>query len=104
MKNRTGKTRAAGLHVRLFFPAASLGAALRLVLRNDVILPELVGRHTHIFGELQIEIALRIIPHHLRNARDRQVGGDEQGLRLADAAAQQILHGGIPAHLLEHMG
>ena len=74
------------------------------MLRNNIVLAELVGRHADVFGKLQIEIALGIVTHHLGNARNRQVGRNQQGLRLADAAAQELLHRGIPAHLLEYMG
>ena len=63
-----------------------------------------IRRHADILGKLKIKIARRVIADHLRDARDRELGRDEQGLRLSDAAAQQILHGRIAAHFLEHMG
>ena len=83
-----------------------LAFALRLLLDaggRNIILPELIRRHADVFGKLQIEIALRVISHHLRDTRDGQVGRDQQRLRFTDAAAQRILHGRIPAHLLENM-
>ena len=83
-----------------------LAFALRLLLDaggHNIILPELIRRHADVFGKLQIEIALRVISHHLRDTRDGQVGCNQQRLCFTDAAAQQILHGRIPAHLLENM-
>ena len=83
-----------------------LAFALRLLLDaggHNIILPELIRRHADVFGKLQIELALRVISHHLRDTRDGQVGRDQQRLCFTDAAAQQILHGRIPAHLLENM-
>ena len=83
-----------------------LAFALRLLLDaggHNIILPELIRWHADVFGKLQIEIALRVISHHLRDTRDGQVGRDQQRLCFTDAAAQQILHGRIPAHLLENM-
>ena len=73
-----------------------LAFALRLLLDaggHNIILPELIRRHADVFGKLQIEIALRVISHHLRDTRDGQVGRDQQRLCFTDAAAQQILHG-----------
>lgn len=55
-------------------------------------------------GELLVEIILGVIPHHLGDAGDGQVRGDQQVLGLADAAAQQVLPGGVAAGLLEDMG
>ena len=83
-----------------------LAFALRLLLDaggHNIILPELIRRHADVFGKLQIEITLRVISHHLRDMRDGQVGRDQQRLCFTDAAAQQILHRRIPAHLLENM-
>ena len=83
-----------------------LAFALRLLLDaggHNIILPELIRRHADVFGKLQIEIALRVISHHLRDTRDGQVSCNQQRLCFTDAAAQQILHGRIPAHLLENM-
>ena len=80
------------------FPSAS-GLFLRAA-GHDVILAELVRRHADVFGKLQIEIALRIITDHLRDASDGQIRGDEQRLRLSDPAAQQILHWRVAAHPL----
>lgn len=67
-------------------------------------LPELPGRHAGVLGELLVEVILGVIPHHLGDAGDGQVCGDQQVLGLPDAAAQQVLPGGIAAGLLEHMG
>ena len=70
-----------------------LAFALRLLLDaggHNIILPELIRWHADVFGKLQIEIALRVISHHLRDTRDGQVGRDQQRLCFTDAAAQQL--------------
>ena len=70
---------------------------------DNIILPVFFRRHADIFRKLEIKIALGIVTYHTGNCCNRQIGRDKQCLRLADAAAQQILHRGISAHLLEHM-
>lgn len=71
------------------------------LLRNDVILTILIRRHANVFGELQIEVALRIISHHFSDPCNGQISRDKQCLRLTDPAAQQILHRRVAAHLLK---
>ena len=79
------------------------GFGRRLLGLHDIILAVFVGRHADVFGELQVEIALRLIADHLGNPGDRIIGRDEQGLRFTNAAAEQVLHRRVPVHLFENM-
>ena len=67
-------------------------------------LAEFSGGHPHVFGELEVEVILSLIAHQLCDAGDGQVGLQQQVLGLADATAGEILHGGVAADLLEHVG
>ena len=71
------------------FPILALCRARLFV--EYVFAPEGARGHADRLGELGVEMAGVVVAHLGGDARDRQVGGDEQGLRLADAAAQDVL-------------
>ena len=69
-----------------------------------IIFPEFSGRNSHILSEALVKMTWGIVSHHLRNFGNGMLCGDQQGLRLADLSAQDILHGCIAQHIFEYMG
>ena len=89
--------------LRFLFPCSSALHLLALatafwgvrfaVRPRDIGAAIAAGRHADVFGEHSIKMARVSKANRYRNFRHRQRGGDQQALRLAEAAAHGILHG-----------